>query len=144
LVDLVLILYSDHLSDESSISSRYDIVPNIAGEIGEFPGISFILYSSIEIECIIIFPEIGVLIDMDEFESIFYDTFSDRIDPEEESMVMVIKDNNWWGGGSVVSARGSFYPHIILDSCTGPELAVFHFLEDDVITENHIIDLPIY
>ncbi len=80
---------------------------------------------------------------MDESESWLYDTSSDCLDPEIECVVMIIKNSDWWDDGSVVSARGSFYPHIILESCAGFELSLFNFFEYDSITEYYIIDRSI-
>lgn len=71
-VDLVLVLYTDHIANEPRFYRREDIVANIAGEICKIPRISFTQHGLIEIEEKVVFPEIGVFIDMDEFESSFY------------------------------------------------------------------------
>ncbi len=70
-VDLVLVLYTYDITDESRLYRRQDIIPDIAREIGEFPSIFCISGSSIEVKMILIVPEIRVFINMYEFKSCF-------------------------------------------------------------------------
>jgi hypothetical protein len=54
----VHILDADHGSDEATLESWHDIVPNIAGEIGKIPGILLILDGFREVEMVFVVPEI--------------------------------------------------------------------------------------
>jgi hypothetical protein len=58
LIYLVLVLDADHGSDEATLESWHDIVPNIAGEIGKIPGILLILDGFREVEMVFVVPEI--------------------------------------------------------------------------------------
>lgn len=69
-INLVLILYADHVLYESRLDGREDIIPNIAREIRKIPSILLIFDRFFEIEFILIIPEIRVFIDMNEFESL--------------------------------------------------------------------------
>ena len=69
LVYLVLVLDADHGSNESTFESGDYVVPDIAGEIGKIPSILLILDGFREIESMRIIPEVGMLIDMYQFES---------------------------------------------------------------------------
>jgi hypothetical protein len=44
LVDLVLVLDADDITDESRLYRRDDVVADVAGQIGEFPSILLICY----------------------------------------------------------------------------------------------------
>jgi hypothetical protein len=90
-VNLVLVLDADHLTDESRLYRREYIVPDIAREIGELVGIFWIGYRSLEIEMIIIVPEVGVFIDVYELVSWLYDSLSHCVDPVVEGVIVVVE-----------------------------------------------------
>lgn len=45
---------------------------------------------------IVIVPEIGVFIDMDELESWLYQSLSHCINPEVEGMIVIVEDEYLW------------------------------------------------
>lgn len=96
LIYLVLVLYADHGSDESRLDRWDYIVPDITRQIRKVPSILLILDGFREIERMCIIPEVGVLIDMYQFESWLYASLSHCVTPEVERMVVVIEDSDWW------------------------------------------------
>ena len=68
------------------------IVSDIAGEIRKFP---YFLEVS-RGDGIFIFPEVRVLVDMDELGSGVYITTSKRFIPEVEGMIVIVEDGNNW------------------------------------------------
>jgi hypothetical protein len=97
-VKLMLVLYADHLSYESTLECWLDIVPDVAGEIGEAPCVGLVPESLIEIENMLIRPEIGVFVYMDERIWMSYFSYSYCLEPEVECVVMVVEDCYWWDG----------------------------------------------
>ncbi len=75
-INLVFILDADHFANESGLYRREDIVADIAGQIGELIRIFWINYRPLEIEMIIIVPEIRVLVDVYQLKSWHYDSLS--------------------------------------------------------------------
>lgn len=134
-IDLVLVLYADHGSDESRIDRGLYVVADIAGVIHELIGIDWISDGSIEIERVIIVPEVGVLIDMDELTSSLDDSISGCLDPRVEDVVVVVDDRH---GDITVS-----HPYKLLESDAGSEYPIIDLLEYDMCPDAYIIERTI-
>lgn len=98
--DLPRIFYAYHTPDKARVERRTDIVPDITGVIRILPCIVSLCYRFFSIEGIGIWPEIWVLIDMDELTSWCDDSIAHHFEPEVEGMIMIIEDGNlllsWW------------------------------------------------
>jgi hypothetical protein len=68
------------------------IVSDIAGEIRKFP---YFLEVS-RGDGMLVFPEVRVLVDMNELGSGVYITTSKRLIPEVEGMIVIVEDGNNW------------------------------------------------
>ena len=89
---LVFILDTSNFLYNSISKSWLYIVSDIAGEIRKFP---YFLEVS-RGDGIFIFPEVRVLVDMNELGSELYVSPSNCLIPEIESVVMIVEDGNSW------------------------------------------------
>ena len=87
---LVFILDTSNFLYNSISKSWLYIVSDIAGEIRKFP---YFLEVS-RGDGIFIFPEVRVLVDMNELGSGVYITTSKRLIPEVEGMIVIVEDGN--------------------------------------------------
>ena len=103
--------------------------------MSKVPCVLLTRHSSLEIERVLVVPEIRVFIDVDELESWFYDSSFCRFYPEIERMIVIIKHDHL-GYGSYWN-----HPDKALQSDTGSELVIFDFLKYDIFSDSEIINI---
>ena len=91
-INLVFILYANHILYESTLEGWLDIVSNITRKIRKIPSIFKICNRLISIKFIFIFPEIGMLIDMNELKMRIKNSSLYCFAPEIEGMIVIIKN----------------------------------------------------
>lgn len=136
LIHLVFILYTRNLLYYPISESRLYIVSDIAGEIRKFP----YCFEFSRGDSMLIFPEIRVFVDVDEFSSELYITTSKRLIPEIEGVIVIVEDSDSW----FVRKCCKLELYETSNSLTRLQNTIFYFFENNIFSFFYILDLSLF